>query len=53
MVYMDADTIGAFSILFNLVDKGGSTGTSPSTTLNVICDKDIDDPYDAKPIEIS
>ena len=50
---MDADTVGAYSIYFNLVDKGGSTGASPAATLNVICDKEIDDPYDAKPIEIS
>jgi hypothetical protein len=50
---LDADTIGTYNILFNLVDKGGSTGTSPAVTLNVICDKEIDDPYDAKPIEIS
>ena len=50
---MAADTVGPYNIYFDLTDKGGSTGVSPAATLNVICDKEIDDPYEAKPIEIS
>ena len=50
---MDRDTLGTWTTRFRLVTAKLSSGYSPTITYKVVCLAQIDDPYNAQPIEVS